>query len=210
MSGQVNSKDALRLLPDDYASVQQETIPESSLTEEEMDELREQNAENDAIRFQAETEGVQVLKEGKTLARKVILRSQHPNATEEEKQGKMFGIADRVGLLPLAEFAFHANSGMDTGDMGALAAIYEMLKDCIRPEEWKSFIRYGKEIKADVEDLMDVVNQTTELLTARPTGRPSGYSQPSPQTSGSLMDNSSGQAGELVRVADLGKVASMR
>lgn len=210
MPSQVSPKDALRLLPHDYASVQTETIPESSLTEEERDELRERNAENDAIRFQASTEGVSVITEGRTLARKVILRTAYEHASDAHKEGRMFSIADRVGLLPLAEFAFHANSGMDTGDMGALAAIYEMLKDCIEPKEWDKFRAYAKEIKADVEDLMDVVNQTTELLTARPTERQSGYSQPSPSTSGSLTDNSSGQAGELIPVADLGRVASMR
>ncbi len=201
MSGSVNPHDALRLLPDDYASVIAEVIPETPRTPEEL-------AEDNAIRAQATVEGVAVVMDGKTLARKVILRSQHSQATAAEKEGRMFGIADRVGLLPLAEFAYHANSGMDTGDMGAMAAIYEMLKDCIRKEEWPAFIRYGKEIKADVEDLMDVVNQTTELLTARPTGQGSDYSQPSTQTSDSGMADSSPMAG-LVNVADLGKLASM-
>jgi hypothetical protein len=198
---QVNPHDALRLLPEDYASVITETIPETPRSPQEI-------AEDNAIKHQAVTEGVTVVMNGRALARKVILRSAHPQATAGEKQGKAFGIADRVGLLPLAEFAYHANSGMDTGDMGAMAAIYEMLKDCIRPEEWPAFIRYGKQIKADVEDLMDVINQTTELLTARPTGQGSDYSQPSTQTSDSGTANSSAPAG-LVSVADLGKLASM-
>jgi hypothetical protein len=97
---------------------------------------------------------------------------------------------------------------MDTSDMGALAAIYEMLKDCIRPEEWADFIRYGKQIKADVEDLMDVINQTTELLTARPTGQGSDFSRPSTQTSDSGTADSSQTAG-LVSIGDLSKLASM-
>lgn len=202
MSAQLNAHDALRLLPEDYASVQAEVIPETPRSPEEI-------AEDNAIKHQAVTEGVAVVMDGKTLARKVILRSQHPQATDAEKQGKAFSIADRVGLLPLAEFAYHANSGMDTGDMGAMAAIFEMLKDCIRPEEWKAFLHYGKQIKADVEDLMDVVNQTTELLTARPTVPDSGYSQPSTQTSDSGTEDSS-QMGGLVSVANLGKLASTR
>jgi hypothetical protein len=198
---QVNPHDALRLLPEEYASVITETVLETPRSDEEL-------AEDNAIKHQATVEGATVVMDGKTLARKVILRSAHPQATAAEKQGKAFGIADRVGLLPLAEFAYHANSGMDTGDMGAMAAIYEMLKDCIRPEEWPAFIRYGKDIKADVEDLMDVINQTTELLTARPTGQGSGYSQPSTPTSDSGMDDSSPMAG-LVSVGDLSKLASM-
>jgi len=202
MSGQVNAHDALRLLPEDYASVVAEVIPETPRSPEEI-------AEDNAIKAQAVTEGVAVITEGKTLARKVILRTAYEGAPTEHKQGKMFRISDRVGLLPLAEFAYHANSGMDTGDMGAMAAIYEMLKDCIRPEEWPAFLRWGKDIKADVEDLMDVVNQTTELLTARPTVPGSGYSQPSMETSDSGMEDSS-QTGGLVNVADLGRLASMR
>lgn len=200
MTAQINAHDALRLLPDEYASVIAEVIPETPRSAEEL-------AEDQAIRAQATVEGVPLVMDGKTLARKVILRSQHPQATAAEKQGKAFGIADRVGLLPLAEFAYHANSGMDTSDMGAMAAIYEMLKDCIRPEEWPAFLRYGKSIKAEVEDLMDVVNQTTELLTARPTGQGSDFSQPSTQPLATGMESSS-QAGGLVNVADLGKLAS--
>lgn len=201
MSAQINPHEALRLLPEDYASVISEVVPETPRSEQDI-------AEDNAIKHQAAAEGVPVVMDGKTLARKVILRSQHPQASPADKQGKAFGIADRVGLLPLAEFAYHANSGMDTSDMGALAAIYEMLKDCIRPEEWAAFNRYGKQIKADVEDLMDVINQTTELLTARPTEQGSGYSQPSTQTSDSGTADSS-QMGGLVSIGDLSKLASM-
>lgn len=200
MSGQV---DALRKLPFDYASVVVEEVPETPRTPEEL-------AEDEAIRFQAMTQGVQVITEGKTLSRKVILRSAHPMATAEEKQGKAFRIADRVGLLPLAEFAYHAISGMDTSDMGAMAAIYEMLKDCIHPADWNKFRAYAKEIKADTDDLMEVVTQTTELLTANPTVPDSGYSQDSPQTQPSGMDNSSGQTAGLVPVGELDPQAFMR
>jgi hypothetical protein len=200
MAKQLSPKEALRLLPSDYASVIAEEVPETRTAED--------LAEDEAIRLQAKVEGVELITEGRTLARKVILRSRHEMATEDEKQGRMFGIADRVGLMPLAEFAYHASSGMDTGDMGAMAAIYEMLQDCIRPEEWPAFKRYAKQIKADVEDLMDCVQQTTELLTANPTQRESGYSHPSSKVSDSLTDNSSGQTAGLIPVADLGRLAS--
>lgn len=192
---QVNPHEALKLLPADYRMVEVEAVPDVR--------TEEQKAEDAAIAFQAMTEGVDVIREGKTLARKVILRTKYAGAPEAHKKGRMFGVADRVGLMPLAEFAHHANSGMDTGDIGALAAIYEMLQDCIRPEEWDAFRRYAKEIKADTEDLMDVVSQTTELLTANPTEKESGFSRPLPRTSDSLTDNSSGQVEGLMSVSEL-------
>lgn len=196
MTNQVNARDALRLLPADYTAVEVGEVTPDTRTPEEI-------AEDAAIAAQARATGAHVVMEGKTLARKIILRTKHSQAPAAHREGRMFGIADRVGLLPLAEFAYHASSGMDTSDMGALAAIYEMLKDCIRPEEWDAFRRYAKEIKADTEDLMDCVQQTTELLTARPTEPESDFSRPSLRTLDSLTDNSSGQAAGLVSVDDL-------
>lgn len=189
MAQQVDSKQALRLLPTDYASVQVERV-EDTRTPEEI-------AEDEATRIQARSEGVDVITDGKKLARRV------------EFEGKEFGIADKVGLMPLMEFAYHANSGIDTSDMGALAAIYEMLKDCIHPEEWDKFRAHAKEKKAGAEELMPVVQQTVELLTARPTSQESVSSSPSRQMSDSLTDTSSGQRDGLVPVTDLGRLASL-
>jgi len=198
---QVNPREALRLLPEDYRTVEVENVPDTR-TPEEM-------AEDQAISFQAMTEGVDVVREGRTLARKVFLRTRYQHAPEAHRTGRMFRIADRIGLMPLAEFAYHANSGMDTGDIGALAAIYEMLQDCIHPDDWAAFRRYAKEIKADTEDLMDTVNQTVELLTANPTGKESDFSQPSPRTSDSLTESYSNPAAkDLISVPELIQRAS--
>lgn len=202
MAQKVDPRQALKMLPTDYASVVVEEVPDTRTDE--------QRAEDDAIRLQAKTEGVDVDTEGKILTRRV------------DFEGKQFRISDKVGLMPLMEFAYHANSGMNTGDMEALAAIYEMLKDCISqdryinpktkkpegPSEWDRFRQHAKEVKAGAEDLMNVVQQTVELLTARPTLQESDSSAPSQQTPDSLTDTSSGQRAQLVPVIDLGKVAS--
>lgn len=200
MAQPMDPRQALRSLPADYASVVTETVTE--------ERTPEQLAEDEATRFQAMSEGVEVIQDGKTLARRVTF------------MGKQFRIADKVGLMPLMEFAYHANSGLSTDDMGALVAIYEMLKDCIAddppldeqgekagPSEWDHFVKHAKASKADAEDLMPVVQQTIELLTARPTSPESDSSKPSQQTSDSLTDTSSAITG-LVPVADLGKVSS--
>lgn len=207
MAQHVDSKQALRLLPQDYASVQVEQVPDTRTPEE--------IAEDEATRIQARSEGVDLItdntEDGKKLARRV------------EFQGKEFRIADKVGLMPLMEFAYHANSGIDTSDMGALAAIYEMLQDCISqdqdvnpatgkpegPTEWDRFRAHAKQVKAGAEELMPVVQQTVELLSARPTSPESDSSSPSRQMSPSLTDTSSGQREGLVPVTDLGKLASL-
>jgi len=202
MAQQMDPRQALRALPQDYASVEVETVQDTRTPE--------QLAEDEAIRVQAMTEGVEVIKDGITLARRVTFMS------------KEFRIADKVGLMPLMEFAYHANSGMSTGDMEALVAIYEMLRDCIPdddapvdeqgektgPSEWDRFRAHAKAKKADAEDLMPVVQQTVELLTARPTSQESDSSPLSQTMPDSLTDTSSGQREHLVSVGDLGKVST--
>lgn len=170
--------------------VEAETVPDTRTPEE--------IAEDAAIRAQSFSEGVQTGKVGGKLDRRV------------DFMGKKFRIANKVGLMPLMEFAYFANSGADTADMGSLVAIYEMLKDCISDaDEWAAFVKHAKTMKADAEDLMPVVQQTIELLTARPT-RQDSVSSVSPRgTSESLTDNSSGQAQHLMPVTDLGRVASL-
>jgi hypothetical protein len=158
----------------------------------------EQRAEDDAVRVQAMTEGVELPRDPDTgqVMRKVPF------------MGRDFRIADEVGLMPLMEFAYHANSGMSTSDMGALAAMYEMLRDCIHEDEWAAFRAHATEKKAGAEQLMETVQAATELLTARPTMPVSGSSSQSPTTRDSLTDSSSGPRAGLVPVSDLGKVVS--
>jgi hypothetical protein len=80
----------------------------------------------------------------------------------------VYRIADKVGLMPMMKFA-HASSStqLDTGDMEGLAAIYEMLKDCIHPDDWARFERDAITKKAEADDLLPVVRQTVDMLTAR-------------------------------------------
>lgn len=211
MAQKLDPRQALRMLPTEYASVVAENVPDTRTPE--------QIAEDNATRLQAQAEGVDLVKsaDGKTLSRRIPFK------------GDEFAIADSVGLMPLMEFAHHANSGLDTSDMGALAAIYEMLQDCIRndadptrPEnlnsdgslkpnaqtEWDRFRAHAKKTKADAEELMSAVQETVELLTARPTSPESDSFKPSRLTSVSLTDTSSGQRDGLVPVGELGKVSS--
>lgn len=190
MAQQVDAKQALRLLPQEYASVEVERVPDTRTPEE--------IAEDQAIRAQATGEGVKTGTVGGKLDRSV------------EFLGKRFPIANKVGLMPLMEFAYYASSGADTSDMGSLVAIYEMLRDCFADEKtFDEFRAHAKKMKADAEEMMPVVQQTIELLTARPTGQDSDSSASLRETSASLTDNSSGQVQGLIPVSELGRVASL-
>lgn len=108
--------------------------------------------------------------------------------------GAKYRIADRVGLMPLMRFAAAAKRGLDTGDMEAMAAIYDMLADCIDPRDWSRFEADMTAKKAQPEDMLPVVQQTIEALSARPTSRPSDSSDGPPTTGGTSTGGSSSPA----------------
>ena len=108
-----------------------------------------------------------------------------------EFMGQWFRISDQVGVMPLMKFANAADNQIDTSDIAALSAIYDMLRDCIyagteadpdprvaalKPGEpgydegdWHKFERHAIRMKASAEDLLPVCQQTVEIITSRPT-----------------------------------------
>jgi hypothetical protein len=123
-----------------------------------------------------------------------------------EFKGQRFRIADKIGLMPLMRFAHAASQDLDTDDLEGLAAVYTMLRDCIHPGtpacggcgacatdptscpsydpgDWRKFEAWATETKADGEELLPVVGQVIEILTARPTKGPSGSSARPARTS---------------------------
>lgn len=122
-----------------------------------------------------------------------------------EFMGEKFAIAEKVGLMPLMRFAHASSQDLDTSDMEALAAIYDMLRDCIdagvepcgqcencksggvcpkfRRSDWRRFEDHAVMTKADADDMLPVVTRVIEILTARPTEGPSGSSAGSAPTS---------------------------
>jgi hypothetical protein len=129
-------------------------------------------------------------------------------ADKVEFMGERYKIANKVGLMPLIKFAHAASSGLDSSDMEGLAALYAMIRDCIDPGEWLRFERDAIDKRAGDADLLPVVEQTIELLTARPTRRPSGSSDGPRPTSPSSTGSSSSRvtptgAADLVSVDEL-------
>lgn len=133
-----------------------------------------------------------------------------PFGDSVEFLGERFKIADSVGLMPLMRFAYTAQRGTLSRDMEGLVAMYTLIRDCLADEkEWQRFQDHASAKKADEDQLLEFVSDTIELLTARPTQRPSDSSAGPLPTSGSSTESSSSpdtQDGPgLVLVSDLAK-----
>lgn len=57
-----------------------------------------------------------------------------PEVRRVEFLGKEFAIASKIGLMPLMRFAHAAKSGLDSADLEGMAAMYDMLRQCIADE----------------------------------------------------------------------------
>ena len=90
--------------------------------------------------------------------------------------GERFTVADKIGLMPLMRFAKAAQGGVDSNDMAGLAAMYDLIEQCIAPADWARFQSVADKTRADGEELMAVVKDVIEALSARPTTRPSDSS----------------------------------
>ena len=95
---------------------------------------------------------------------------------EIEFAGAQFAVADKIGLMPLMRFAKVAKAGADANDMDSLAALYDILEQCIAPADWHRFEAAADESRADGGALMGVVGKVFEVLSERPTSLPSDSS----------------------------------
>jgi len=75
-----------------------------------------------------------------------------PKPRTVEFLGEEFAIADKIGLMPLMRFAHAAKSGLDSADLEGMAAMYDMLRQCIADDP--VFIFQGREItRGEANDL---------------------------------------------------------
>jgi hypothetical protein len=87
--------------------------------------------------------------------------------------GERFTVADKIGLMPLMRFAKVAKAGVDSADLAGLAALYDLLAQCIADADWARFEAAADKSHADGEELMAVIGKVFEALAERPTSRPS-------------------------------------
>src|SRR5687768_2564736 len=52
-------------------------------------------------------------------------------------EGERFRLAPKIGLMPWLVFGNLAEQGLDTEDMAALAAMYNLIEQCLDPTETK-------------------------------------------------------------------------
>jgi hypothetical protein len=90
--------------------------------------------------------------------------------------GRKFRTADTIGLMPWMRFSVAARNGLRFTDMDGMVACYELLRECIAPEDWEAFQRAATETKAQGDELLGVVRDVMRELTGRPTSRPSDSS----------------------------------
>src|SRR5690349_22004190 len=95
--------------------------------------------------------------------------------------GRRFAVRDGMSLLPLMKFATIARRQSTGGggsegqqEMEALAALYDLLQQCIAPAEWDAFYDHALDTGAGQEELMAVVGEAVSAAAARPTRQPSG------------------------------------
>ena len=93
-----------------------------------------------------------------------------------EFAGEQFACADSIALMALMRFAHVASTGTDSNDLAGLAAMYELLEQCIAAEDWERFQQVAMRTKAKGDELMGVVGKVIQALSARPTERPSDSS----------------------------------
>lgn len=125
--------------------------------------------------------------------------------------GASFRVAEKFGLMPLLRYAHLARAGVGSDDMQGLAASYDVIREAIHPEDWDAFEQHAIACHADEDDIFGVIPKAIELMTARPTSRPSGSSAGPPATSASsrsAQESSPARrapagAADLVSVSDL-------
>ncbi|MFD6565393.1 hypothetical protein [Micromonospora profundi] len=124
--------------------------------------------------------------------------------------GDSYRVAEKIGMMPLLRFAVVAKAGAQSDDMEGFAAMYALIRDCIDASDWDRFESDATVKKADQDDLLKVVTDVIEIVTARPTRRPADSSDGPQNTSpNSKVPSISPRArvpegaGELVSITDL-------
>ena len=92
--------------------------------------------------------------------------------SEIELAGERFAMAENIGAMPLMRFAKVAKGGADSDTLDGLVAMYDLLEQCIDPADWSRFQAHADKVRADGDQLMEVVGKVFEVLAERPTSRP--------------------------------------
>jgi len=114
-----------------------------------------------------------------------------PEVEQVTFMGDEFAVATKIGLMPLMRFAKIAKAGVDSSDEDGLAAMYDLLQQCIADDAWPRFEAHADKTRADDKELMQVIKDVMAILSERPTSRPSDSSVGPQQTAPISVDDSS-------------------
>ena len=98
-----------------------------------------------------------------------------------EAFGRKYRVADHVGVAPMVKFAQLAKSGAGAQDLESLAVMGDLIAAVLADGEYDRYMDDATAARADGEELFAVVTQAMQVLSARPTKRPS-VSSPGPLT----------------------------
>jgi hypothetical protein len=108
--------------------------------------------------------------------------------------GERFELTERPSKMALMEFASVAVTGADSESLEGLAALHNLLQECIGEAEWPRFKALAREHKSDDVALFGVVNSVFEAYSEIPTTRPSdssdGPENTSPRSEGDVFSRS--------------------
>jgi hypothetical protein len=113
--------------------------------------------------------------------------------------GEMFQVADKIGDMALMRFAKVADQGIDSNEMRGLAAMYDLLEGCLTPKDWQRFESLALRVHATSDEIMELVKSTYEVISGRPTVRPSVSSDGQPSTPES---SAAGSSSPVMRVLE--------
>jgi hypothetical protein len=88
-------------------------------------------------------------------------------------QGQTYRIADKIGAMPLLRFAKVAETGVGVDDMVGLAATYDLLEQCLTPDDWRRFIQHATTSRASADEILDLMKSTYAVMSGRPPVQPS-------------------------------------
>lgn len=111
-----------------------------------------------------------------------------------ELKGATFRVSDDVARMALMKFGKMAEVDQSMLDISSLAAVYDLLEQCIHATDWRRFEQHALDTKADEQELLEVVGKVFVILDGRPTKRSSGSSDGPPTTATSSTDDSSSLA----------------
>lgn len=131
-----------------------------------------------------------------------------------ELAGRKFFVAAKVGAMAMLKYAHVAKHEDTVEDLDASAATYDFLRAAIDKTEWLEFEQHAVDELCDLDDLLNCANEAIQVISARPTKRPSdslsGPSSSAPTSSESSSSPASSTPQPTTASASTGPTTMMR